>query len=128
MAEIPTGRERLKPLAAAKIPFTDHVALMRLSTSGLGAETIKQYSVRYRTALAVILDLDPSLADAEVEELGVGLRPALPDNLPTARLEDGVVRINGLYRHGFLLAPALAELTFNYVMHGARDNEIMRWS
>lgn len=63
MAETPTGRERLKPLAAAKIPFTDHAALMRLSTSGLGAETIKQYSVRYRTALAVILDLDPSLAD-----------------------------------------------------------------
>jgi len=34
----------------------------------------------------------------------------------------------GLYRHGFLLAPALAELTLAYVERGAIDNEVMQWS
>ncbi len=38
------------------------------------------------------------------------------------------IAVNGLYRHGFLLAPALAELTLNYVLHGARENEVMRWN
>jgi glycine oxidase len=34
--------------------------------------------------------------------------------------------VNGLYRHGFLLAPALAELTLGYVARGVIDNEVMR--
>ena len=38
------------------------------------------------------------------------------------------IAVNGLYRHGFLLAPALAELTVDYVRDGTRDNEVMRWS
>ena len=36
------------------------------------------------------------------------------------------IAVNGLYRHGFLLAPALAELTLGYVARGAIDNEVMR--
>ena len=34
--------------------------------------------------------------------------------------------MNGLYRHGFLIAPALAELTLAYVERGQIDNEVMR--
>ena len=34
--------------------------------------------------------------------------------------------VNGLYRHGFLIAPALAELTLAYVEHGQIDNEVMQ--
>jgi glycine oxidase len=37
------------------------------------------------------------------------LRPALPDNLPLLQAEPGLLRINGLFRHGWLIAPALAE-------------------
>ena len=49
-------------------------------------------------------------------------------DLPEVRYENGVFSINGLYRHGFLLAPALAELTLAYVERGAIDNEVMQWS
>ena len=53
------------------------------------------------------------------EELGVNLRPALSDNRPGIAREDGLMRINGLFRHGYLLAPAvvcdvLAELENNH--------------
>ena len=51
----------------------------------------------------------PAFGEAEIVETGVGLRPAFPDNLPRAEWVDGVLMINGLYRHGFLLAPAMAQ-------------------
>jgi len=37
------------------------------------------------------------------------LRPALPDNLPRIDARAGIVRINGLFRHGWLIAPAMVE-------------------
>ena len=57
--------------------------------------------------LSALYSLDPRLADAEIERSGVGLRPALADNLPRLEARAGLLRINGLFRHGFLLAPRL---------------------
>lgn len=51
----------------------------------------------------------PALAEARIEHLDVNLRPALPDNEPKLDVRDGLVCINGLFRHGWLLAPALVE-------------------
>ncbi|HZQ02275.1 MAG TPA: FAD-dependent oxidoreductase [Reyranella sp.] len=52
--------------------------------------------------------LHPAFAEAEILELGTGLRPAFPDNLPAVRRMGNVLSVNGLFRHGFLLAPSLA--------------------
>ena len=52
--------------------------------------------------------LHPSFGEAEIVELGADLRPTFPDNLPRVERQGRIVRANGLYRHGFLLAPALA--------------------
>lgn len=51
----------------------------------------------------------PVLAEARILKMDVNLRPALPDNAPGIRHAPGLLRINGLFRHGWLLAPALAE-------------------
>lgn len=51
----------------------------------------------------------PALVEARVVHTESNLRPALPDNLPLLRHEGACTRINGLYRHGWLLAPALVE-------------------
>jgi glycine oxidase len=51
----------------------------------------------------------PALAEARVVHTETNLRPALPDNLPVLKREPGLVRINGLFRHGWLIAPALVE-------------------
>ncbi|SFU02611.1 glycine oxidase [Pseudovibrio denitrificans] len=53
--------------------------------------------------------IHPAFAEASVVEIGAGLRPAFPDNLPRLVERDGVLHLNGLYRHGFLLAPAMAQ-------------------
>lgn len=49
----------------------------------------------------------PALAEARICHLETNLRPALPDNEPRIEHEPGWLRINGLFRHGWLLAPAL---------------------
>ena len=51
----------------------------------------------------------PALAEARILHMETNLRPALPDNAPCLQVEPGRVAINGLFRHGWLLAPALIE-------------------
>ncbi|WP_157019532.1 glycine oxidase ThiO [Mesorhizobium xinjiangense] len=52
--------------------------------------------------------LHPAFGEARIVETGVGIRPAYADNLPRMRRDGRRLTINGLYRHGFLLAPAMA--------------------
>ncbi|MDQ0395657.1 glycine oxidase ThiO [Labrys monachus] len=52
--------------------------------------------------------LHPAFGEAEVVETGAGIRPAFPDNLPRLTRQGRVLALNGLFRHGFLLSPALA--------------------
>lgn len=59
--------------------------------------------------LSAAYALNPAFGEAEVLETGVDLRPAFPDNLPRIRRRGGTIFANGLYRHGYLLAPALAQ-------------------
>jgi glycine oxidase len=59
--------------------------------------------------LSAAYALHPALAEAELVETGAGLRPAFADNLPRIRPVGDRFCVNGLYRHGFLMAPALAE-------------------
>lgn len=59
--------------------------------------------------LSAAYALNPAFGEAEVLEIGVDLRPAFPDNLPRIRRRGNRVFANGLYRHGYLLAPALAQ-------------------
>ena len=44
-----------------------------------------------------------------------------PDNLPRVTVDERRISVNGLYRHGFLLAPAVAEVTVAHVLGGRTD-------
>jgi glycine oxidase len=57
----------------------------------------------------------PALAEARIHHMETNLRPALPDNAPKLTVEPGRVAINGLFRHGWLLAPALVEQALQQV-------------
>lgn len=59
--------------------------------------------------LSAAYAIHPALAEARVVESASGLRPAYPVNLPEIRYHNHTYYLNGLYRHGFLLAPMLAE-------------------
>lgn len=97
----------------------------------LGATSIEaeDTGVSVRSALELLgaaYAVHPAFGEARIVEFGSGLRPAFPDNLPRIGVRGGKISVNGLYRHGFLLAPALAELTLSYVERGQIDNEVMQ--
>jgi glycine oxidase len=97
----------------------------------LGATSIEaeDTGVSVRSALELLgaaYAVHPAFAEARIVEFGSGLRPAFPDNLPRIAVDEDMIAVNGLYRHGFLIAPALAELTLNYVARGQIDNEVMQ--
>ena len=97
----------------------------------LGATSIEteDTGVSVRSALELLgaaYAVHPVFAEARILEFGSGLRPAFPDNLPRIAISGDKIAVNGLYRHGFLIAPALAELTLSFVARGQIDNEVMR--
>ena len=90
----------------------------------VGATTIES-SERRRATVRSVLEmlsaayaLHPAFGEAEILEIGVDARPAFPDNLPHIRRRDGVIHVNGLYRHGYLLAPAVARMVADWVFDG----------
>ena len=60
--------------------------------------------------------LHPAFGEARVLRLSAALRPALDDNRPAIALRSGVWHINGLYRHGYLCAPALVDELFHKLL------------
>ncbi len=74
--------------------------------------------------LSAAYALHPAFGEAEVLEIGVDARPAFPDNLPRIRQRRGAIHVNGLYRHGYLLAPAMARMVAEFVFE-RRTPEVM---
>jgi glycine oxidase len=68
--------------------------------------------------LSAAYALTPAFGEAEVLEFGVDARPAFPDNMPRIRRQNGVIYVNGLFRHGYLLAPALAVMLADWQLNG----------
>ncbi|MFC5387090.1 FAD-dependent oxidoreductase [Aquamicrobium segne] len=62
--------------------------------------------------------LHPAFGEAEVLETGADARPAFPDNLPRLRRHGDTLFVNGLYRHGFLLSPAVATMVAEHLETG----------
>jgi glycine oxidase len=75
--------------------------------------------------LSAAYALHPAFGEAQIVEIGTGVRAAFPDNLPQLRRAAGVLYVNGLYRHGFLLAPALARRAADVLLAGAYFPEVM---
>jgi len=59
--------------------------------------------------LSAAYAIHPAFAEAHITATGAGLRPAFTDNMPAIRHVGDRIHVNGMYRHGFLMAPVLAE-------------------
>lgn len=70
--------------------------------------------------------LHPAFGEAEIVELGAGVRPAFPDNVPRAIVRGTHhILVNGAYRHGFLLAPVLALAVADYLATGRSRERVI---
>lgn len=59
--------------------------------------------------LSALYSVHSGFAEASVEHAVARCRPALPDNLPAIVREGRCLRLNGLFRHGYLLTPVLVQ-------------------
>jgi glycine oxidase len=86
----------------------------RLIVGATSIESDDRSAVSVRGALELLTSaysVLPALAEARILEFSTQVRPALPDNAPAIQFDRqrNVMQINGLYRHGFLLTPAIVE-------------------
>jgi glycine oxidase len=72
-------------------------------------------------------ELVPGVAELEIEELSVGLRPGSPDNLPSigAGALRGLFWATGHHRNGIMLAPLTAELLLDALTDSGGDRELL---
>jgi len=85
--------------------------------------------VTVRSALELLgsaYALHPAFAEAQIVDMGAGVRPAFADNVPKIVTRGRTIHVNGLYRHGFLMAPALARLVADHLDTGASDARVFR--
>jgi glycine oxidase len=80
------------------------VGATMIESDARGAPTARSIMELLNAAYA----LHPAFGEARVTETGAGVRPAFPDNFPRVVQVGRTLHVNGLYRHGFLLAPAMA--------------------
>jgi glycine oxidase len=100
----------------------------RLVVGATSIESDDRSEVSVRGALELLssaYSMLPALAEARILEFATQVRPALPDNRPAFHYdrERRVLRINGLYRHGFLLSPTIVEAAMVWL---SSRNEV-RW-
>ena len=63
--------------------------------------------------LSAVYSMHSGFAEARIVNMVTNCRPSFKDNLPAIEQKEKMTRINGLYRHGYLLAPAIVEVALN---------------
>ena len=99
------------------VPRPEHTYI--LGASEIEAEDYSPISVRTQMELlSAAYSIDPAFAEARIINTKVNCRPAFSDNQPKIawQPEQGYCTINGLYRHGYLLAPALVQQVLEQVV------------
>ena len=93
-----------------------YIAPKRDSVYVIGATEIESESlapITVRSSLelqSALYSVHTGFAEAQVLHAYANCRPAFLNNLPRIDTGDGLLRINGLYRHGYLLGPLVLQL------------------
>ena len=103
------------------VPRGDGVFMLgatQIESAGPGPVTARALLELLSAAYA----LHPAFAEAEVIETGADLRPAFADHVPRVMRQGRVLHLNGLFRHGYLMAPALAHQAADYLQTGTKGD------
>ena len=95
--------------------------LFRVGATEIESDDLSPVSVRSTLELlSAAYTVDSGFAEARIVSLVAQCRPTLADNLPAIRwLGERVMQINGLYRHGYLIAPAVLDVVLELFHGGA---------
>ena len=102
-------------------PKEDHVFV--IGATEIESDDLSPPSVRSTLELlSAAYSVHSGFAEARILEIATQCRPTLPDNLPAIRmLGPRTLQINGLYRHGFMISPALLDVALSWVNGGDMD-------
>ncbi len=93
-----------------KISQTPNSKRYIVGATEIESEDISPMSVRSSMELlSAVFAVNSNFGEARIVNSETNCRPAFKDNLPRIEQETKLTRINGLYRHGYLLAPAIVE-------------------
>ncbi|MEJ8821414.1 FAD-dependent oxidoreductase [Variovorax humicola] len=92
-----------------------------IGATEIESEDMSPASVRSTLELlSAAYSVHSGFAEARILEIATHCRPTLPNNLPAIRWVDPrVMQVNGLYRHGFLIAPAMLDTAIELLATGA---------
>lgn len=88
------------------VPRPEHNYLIGASE----VESEDYSSISVRTSLELLTAayyVHSGFAEARIIETKTHCRPTLASHLPRIHYQEGLIAVNGLYRHGYLIAPAL---------------------
>ncbi len=96
-------------------PKPDHVFV--IGATEIETEDLSPASVRSTLELlSAAYTVHSGFAEARILEISTQARPTLANNLPAiCQLGERTLQINGLYRHGFLIAPAMLDIVLEWV-------------
>jgi glycine oxidase len=81
-----------------------------IGATEIESESMKPVTVRSTLELmSALYSVHSGFAEATLLHAYAHCRPAMPDNLPILKCQPGLLTVNGLYRHGYLLSPQLLE-------------------
>ena len=96
-------------------PKQDH--LFVIGATEIESNDLSPPSVRSTLELlSAAYAVHPGFGEGRILEIATQCRPTLPDNLPAIRrLGPRTLQINGLYRHGFMISPAVLDVVLELV-------------
>jgi len=106
------------PMYLAPRPNNEYV----LGATVLESSDRSAVSVRSGLELmSALYSIHKGFGEARILEMAAHCRPALPNNLPQINKTDFGYQLNGLYRHGYLFAPALVTDLLNILENKAEQ-------
>ena len=104
-------------------PKENHVYVV--GATEIESDDYSEMSVRSAMELlSAVYTVHSGFAEARILEMATQCRPTLKNNLPEVRIENGTglskrLSINGLYRHGFMIAPAILDSVIELLEGGS---------
>jgi glycine oxidase len=100
-----------------------------LGASEIESEDFSEISVRSTLEfLTLAFAIHTGFSEARILQTFTHCRPTLQHHLPEIQYTKGLVAINGLYRHGFLLAPILAHEVSQYISENISPQFSQIWN
>ena len=74
--------------------------------------------------LSAAYSVHPGFAEANIRQHVSQCRPAFSDNQPKISVQDALIQVNGLFRHGFLIAPVVLEQTLAVIANRINNTAV----